>query len=99
MCSCAFSSLLWLLHNSRRRAQERQSSVKLGPELLGLTCHAQKVGANGDVMHFIAGCLLEEFEKACMDLAELVEEYEPELMRLPGNAPSSPVETSRTTTA
>ncbi|KAL0038846.1 hypothetical protein WJX79_010562 [Trebouxia sp. C0005] len=43
MCSCAFSSLLWLLHNSRRRAQERQSSVKLGPELLGLTCHAQKV--------------------------------------------------------
>ncbi|DBA75982.1 TPA: hypothetical protein ACH3X2_008916 [Trebouxia sp. C0005] len=29
----------------------------------------------------------EEFEQACMDLAELEEEYEPKLMRLPGNAP------------
>jgi len=31
--------------------------------------------------------VLQEFEQACMELAELVEEYEPELMRLPGNAP------------
>ena len=38
-----------------------------GPELLGLTCHAQKVGANGDVMHFIAGCLLEvSFPAYCL---------------------------------
>ena len=31
--------------------------------------------------------VLQDFEQACIHLAELVEEYEPELMRLPGNAP------------
>ena len=31
--------------------------------------------------------VLQDFEQACVHLSELVEEYEPELMRLLGNAP------------
>ncbi|DBA96824.1 TPA: hypothetical protein ACH3X3_012987 [Trebouxia sp. C0006] len=129
MCSRACPSLFWQLHNSRRRAPERQFSVKLGSGPPGLGHYALRVEASGKVALSIAGCLLqdaeyknyqiredtrqlklktalcmqatsglgnalskchithEDFEQACIHLAELVEEYEPELMRLPGNAP------------